>query len=917
MSTTSPSSAIPTDQTPAGPEITKKPDRRWRWWPGLAGLLALLLTLPAWLDPQPDPTRQNLLTWLSGWRPVTDQPDFLAAWHEFARRLQAGQLPLYQFDRQQPLLEATNSPAFYPGSLLYYFGSNLALFYTAHLTLLAAGGFWLAARSRHSWLWMGAVSLVTLVAGTLRADWLAGLAWLPVVLLLAGWQRRRLSLILLPLPLGMIGLAGPQPLTLGLYALSLVWWFVQAYRRNAQGAELIRQLVLVGLAMVGGFCLAGPQLFPRLAYSGPAFDPAKPVVSQPLPVALQGAQLAAWQFRDNGDLTLRLLVPARTNRVEVLVTPAENGPNRGVQNWSSQLYRASGPTGEVAGKRGPEIKLNGQNERRLSFEFDAKSLPVDESRWIVQLHYLPQAFTLGGYLAFLVLLSQGMLVLVVGWVRFYREEASDHPLRRVVKNSATPLFAQLSGKVIDFTFALFVLRLLGPDGNGQWTFATTTWLFFATICDFGLESLVTREIARARQLPEAHAVINRLFVTKLLLRLGFSVAALPVALLWLALNNLSGSLTVGSFWAVVLLMIGFWPTSVVGSITVVFRGYEKFEFLAAGQLLVAILRVPLGMVVLLAGWGVVGLATVSIILNLISLVVLQNLMQRQVFRPRVRLRDFDPVFARKMLGQAFPLMLNGLIINVLFKSDGLVLQALRDNTELGVYNAAYKFVDALLIIPSTLTLALFPLFSAYGTEARENLLRAYHEGTRLLMLIALPITAGTVFVAYDLIGFLGGAEYLPGGALALQILIWFLPFSYFNGITQYVLIAIDQQRQITRAVIVAALANVILNLALIPLAGFVASAGLTILTELILLVPFTRILRRSLGPGSVRLWAVSWRPALATAAMMAGLGGLLLIGINHFIVTVVVGGAIYIVGLILTRAVTRQDLALLKKVVRR
>jgi O-antigen/teichoic acid export membrane protein len=262
-------------------------------------------------------------------------------------------------------------------------------------------------------------------------------------------------------------------------------------------------------------------------------------------------------------------------------------------------------------------------------------------------------------------------------------------------------------------------------------------------------------------------------------------------------------------------------------------------------------------------------------------------------------------------------MLNGLIINILFKSDAIILGALRGDTELGLYNAAYKFIDALLIIPSTLTIALFPLFSIYGAEARVNLLRVYHEGLRLLLIIALPISVGTLFVAYDLIGFLGGPDYLPGGALALQILIWFLPFSYINGLTQYVLIAIDKQRSITGAVVAAAVVNLSLNIILIPFFGYQASAAITIVTELVLLVPFSLIMWRALGKGSVPLVATAWRPLLSAGVMFGVLLGLMNLGLNQFGLTVLTGGAVYLAMLLLTRAFTRKDLALLKQVLKR
>jgi O-antigen/teichoic acid export membrane protein len=525
----------------------------------------------------------------------------------------------------------------------------------------------------------------------------------------------------------------------------------------------------------------------------------------------------------------------------------------------------------------------------------------------------PLSLTLGAYAAFLALLSMFLMAIVIIWARLYTEDADSHPARRFLKNSATPLFAQLTGRVIDFGFAIFQLRFLGPEGSGEYVFATTSWLIFATICDFGLESIVTREMSRAR---DDEQTVNRLFITKLTLRLMFSAAALPLSLVWLSIFGLTGNLTSGSAWALIILMLGFYPSAVAGSITAVFRGHEKFEYLAAGQLVSSIVRVPLCIVFLLVGWGVVGLAVASILVNILQVVLLNILMRRFIFSPRYSLSAFDWSLGKTLLIASFPLMLNAIIINLLFKSDGLILQALRGNYELGLYNSAYKYIDALLIIPSTLTMALFPLFSIYGAGVKENLIRTYREGLRILLLIALPVSGGTLFVASDLIGVFG-TEFLPGGAIALQILIWFLPFSYINGITQYVLIAIDKQRSLTVGIIIAAVGNIGLNFLLIPYFGFMASAALTIVTEWLLLIPFCWVLRRALGPGSLPIIGTAARPAAATALMMLALLGLFSLGIQNFFVTVIVGGAVYALGVVVFRAITQDDLRLLKKALRR
>jgi O-antigen/teichoic acid export membrane protein len=76
----------------------------------------------------------------------------------------------------------------------------------------------------------------------------------------------------------------------------------------------------------------------------------------------------------------------------------------------------------------------------------------------------------------------------------------------------------------------------------------------------------------------------------------------------------------------------------------------------------------------------------------------------------------------------------------------------------------------------------------------------------------------------------------------LQILIWFLPLSFINGLTQYVLIALGLQSQITVAFAIAAAFNLAANLILIPSFGYRAAAVVTIATEAVLLAPFVRVI---------------------------------------------------------------------------
>jgi O-antigen/teichoic acid export membrane protein len=249
-----------------------------------------------------------------------------------------------------------------------------------------------------------------------------------------------------------------------------------------------------------------------------------------------------------------------------------------------------------------------------------------------------------------------------------------------------------------------------------------------------------------------------------------------------------------------------------------------------------------------------------------------------------------------------------MLATIFFRIDVLLLKPMRGDTVVGYYSAALKYVDGLLIIPQYFTVAIFPLMSRYAATSRDSLMRAYVLSLRLLLIIALPIAAAMPFIAEGLIMVLGGGEYLPDSMIALQIIIWFLPFSFVNSVTQYVLIAIDQQRFLTRAFLIGVVFNIAANLMVIPTYSYQGAAVVTILSELVLLVPFYYAVRKHLGP--VPWISLFWQPTVASA-IMAGVMWLLR-GIP-WLLLIPVGGVVYLVVLALIGGFRQPDMDLLGK----
>ncbi len=461
------------------------------------------------------------------------------------------------------------------------------------------------------------------------------------------------------------------------------------------------------------------------------------------------------------------------------------------------------------------------------------------------------------------------------WQRFYREDESNNA-RRVLKNSALPIAATLLNKLIDFGFAAVTLRALGQAGNGAYSIvATIASLYFVTITNWGLNDLTVREVAAD------HSRATRLFSTTLLLRWLLTLLVAPIAAAIVATYQLIGNpLSDPSVVALAILVLHLLPAALAAACSASFQAFQRMEIPASIALASNVLKVLIGTFMLAAipdvGGRVIGLAALALLVTTFNAALFFALQQRMLFHFRLA---WDWAEARALLREAFPLMLNSLLLGVFFKFDSLILRGYSNDTVVGAYDAAYKWIGMTQIVPPYFVAALFPLLARHAVHDRAALQRLYRQAAALLQLLAWPLTVGMMVLAPQLILLLSGPSFVPAASTALAILIWYLPLSYFNGVSQYVLIALGRQRSISIAFGIAAAANVVLNFVLIardPINGYLYAAAVTVATEVVLLLPFLPILRREgvLPP----LLALAWRPALAALLMGAAMLGVYNLG---------------------------------------
>lgn len=558
---------------------------------------------------------------------------------------------------------------------------------------------------------------------------------------------------------------------------------------------------------------------------------------------------------------------------------------------------------------------------RANSAFRAVYLPGD-GQWTVRFVYSPMSFKLGLYVSFLSAMTLLMLLIFWAWGRYYRPEIEEHDVKRVAKNSLVPMGLSLFNKAVDFAFAMLYVRLLGPAGTGEWYFVVAIYGFFEIISRYGLGTLLTRDVAADKN-QSSRYLTNVLALRTLLWAASLPLMGLVVAGYWTvgAIRPELQSINVQEVQALILLALAMLFANYADALSSMFMAFEKMEYPAGLTNAVALLKVTLGALALLLGWGYVGLARVALLVNILQVLWLYALLRSTLFKPQWH---WDWSLQRWMVATSGPLMINHLLATIFWRIDVWILRPIAGAASVGLYSIGLKYLDGLNIIPSMFTMAIFPLMSRFARSDSNNLLRSYIISLRLLTMISLPIAMGVTFLASPLVYLVGGAQYLSvagefhffgqtlpyvGGAdLAFRVIIWSIPIGFVNSVTQYVLIAVNQQRTLTRAFVFGVVFNIVGNLILIPGFGYVGAAVATILSELSLLIPFYRMVRRHVGAVP---WLQIYMPAtLSTAAMGAVTYGLIQVGTNAW-PAVGIGLLVYLLSLPLTGAFRGEDMAVI------
>ena len=419
-------------------------------------------------------------------------------------------------------------------------------------------------------------------------------------------------------------------------------------------------------------------------------------------------------------------------------------------------------------------------------------------------------------------------------------EIVNQSLQKIAKGTGIVFIGTIIGMLLGFVGRVILVRFTTQTEYGIYCLALVVISIFATISTLGLSEGSTRYIAYFRGKNEegkARGVISSSIKIAIIASISLAVISFFIS----DFISVSVFHTPALSTPLKIFSIAIPCTVLINVFIAIFRGFDRVD---ARVYIQDILRPVLYLLFLIAVvlfglsfLGVVYAYVLSIAVTCVAFVI--YLMKKYPLSIRSGSSVTNPM-TKELLFFSVPLLAVSMLMMVMSWTDTLMLGYFKTPDVVGLYNAALPLDQLLLVVITSLGFLYTPIISQlYGKNQIEELKRSYAISTKWCFIGTLPIFFVLFLFPDVVLNLLFGSRYI-GAAVALQILA--LKSFFLNvatGPNYHTLIAIGKTKIIMHTFLIGAVANIILNIILIPPMGIVGAAIASALAGVIRVVPLS------------------------------------------------------------------------------
>lgn len=431
-------------------------------------------------------------------------------------------------------------------------------------------------------------------------------------------------------------------------------------------------------------------------------------------------------------------------------------------------------------------------------------------------------------------------------------DADPSSARPIARNAASLLLAYVAPRILTFLAAVAAARALGTSEFGAYGMAAAFAVILSIVATLGMVPLLVREFA---QTPGRAATL--LSAANRLKTITNTVMLVSLVLLGRGVGY-SGQV----FWAALLLGVASAIAAYADNLAAYYQAVERMHVWTQASALFGLVTGVAGAATVIATSNIVAFSAAPILGQAASLAWLRHRLPDGMRRAPARAAD-----VRRLFMALVPFAAAFVALTVYAKLDILLLSHWWPKAEVGLYAAAYKFVDITRAVATVGAAAVYPRLARVGASAGVDMRAAASRLVELALLVSVPAASLLVLLRAPVIHVVFGAQY-HDAASALAYLGAALPALTVNLVAVHVLAAAHAMHRVAQLYGVTLVLNLALNVLLTPARGADGAALSMLISEWSLAAGTLLTARTRLG---IRLrpramWAVG-----ATAAACAGI----------------------------------------------
>ncbi len=394
--------------------------------------------------------------------------------------------------------------------------------------------------------------------------------------------------------------------------------------------------------------------------------------------------------------------------------------------------------------------------------------------------------------------------------------------KRFFANTSWMMLERVLRGISVLVVTIYVARYLGPEHFGILNYAISFVGLFAGIGSLGLDNIVIRDLV---QDEEYH---NMILGTAFILKIIGSIFLFILVLLIITSTSNTFSTKI-----IVIIIAGGMIFKSLNVIDFYFQASVQARNTAISQFVTVLLSSTFQIALVFLNvqliWFAIALAIENMIFALLLFVMyFQN-------DKNIKEWNFRQSIAARLLKDSWPLFFSNLMIMIYMKIDQIMIKEMLNAESLGIYSVAVRLSEAWYIIPMAVTASLFPAVLNARSVSKE----LYHNRMKnlysFMFWISLLISIPTILLADDVIRILFGENYILSAGV-LKIHIWACIFVFLNVTASKYLLAENLVIITFYQTVAGCVANVFLNILLIPRYGIQGAALATLITHFLIIM---------------------------------------------------------------------------------